>query len=215
MNISEKKLPHGWATKDGNFVHPCIEGENFKNPFPLSTSITAQNPDLWSPLLPLRITKSTMYLATACSQPAVDLNFQTCLRTELQDRSGVRTGVIESMLMTEAESPNTTRVDHASWSPYRQHVPGEGKKNTNNIHRFKYSGKWMNFLSSKKQRTTIFTISWIEWEDGIAYRKTLGRVFKEAWDKQDPEENGIVLYVSRNEKSPSKQSAAHSLHGLL
>jgi hypothetical protein len=39
----------------------------------------------------------------------------------------------------------------------------------------------------------FYNVLWIEWEDGIAYRKALGRVFKDAWERQDLEETDIVL----------------------
>jgi len=34
---------------------------------------------------------------------------------------------------------------------------------------------------------------WIQWEDGIAYRKSVGRVFKHVWDEQELDEIDVIL----------------------
>lgn len=34
---------------------------------------------------------------------------------------------------------------------------------------------------------------WVEWEDGVAYRKALGRILKVAWDRADTEEIDLIL----------------------
>lgn len=39
----------------------------------------------------------------------------------------------------------------------------------------------------------ILLVLWIEWIDGIAYRKGLGRVLKEAWDREATEEIDLIL----------------------
>jgi hypothetical protein len=38
----------------------------------------------------------------------------------------------------------------------------------------------------------FYHVMWIEWEDGVAYRKGLGSVLKEAWKAQDLEEISLV-----------------------
>jgi hypothetical protein len=42
-------------------------------------------------------------------------------------------------------------------------------------------------------RIGLYHVLWIEWEDGIAYRRGLGRVLKEAWDSMATEEIDLVL----------------------
>ena len=32
----------------------------------------------------------------------------------------------------------------------------------------------------------FYNVMWIEWEDGVAYRKAVGRVIKDAWDNMNP-----------------------------
>jgi hypothetical protein len=38
-----------------------------------------------------------------------------------------------------------------------------------------------------------YNVMWIEWENGIAYRKAVGRVYKEAWESLDLEEVDVLL----------------------
>jgi hypothetical protein len=38
-----------------------------------------------------------------------------------------------------------------------------------------------------------YNVLWVEWIDGIAYRKGLGRVFKDIWDRQEPEHVHLIL----------------------
>jgi len=39
----------------------------------------------------------------------------------------------------------------------------------------------------------FYNVLWVEWEEGIAYRKGCGRVVKHLWDSQDPEWFDLVL----------------------
>jgi hypothetical protein len=38
-----------------------------------------------------------------------------------------------------------------------------------------------------------YNVLWIEWEDGVAYRKGLGRIFEDSWDAADTEEVHVRL----------------------
>ncbi|KAF1960726.1 HET-domain-containing protein [Byssothecium circinans] len=60
--------------------------------------------------------------------------------------------------------------------------------------------EWWHTTQSATQRIweilgyyEYYNVLWIEWENGIAYRKALGRVYKEAWEAQELEEVDIVL----------------------
>jgi len=39
----------------------------------------------------------------------------------------------------------------------------------------------------------FYNVMWIQWEDGIAYRKSVGRVFKHVWDEQELDEIDVIL----------------------
>lgn len=38
-----------------------------------------------------------------------------------------------------------------------------------------------------------YNVFWVEWNDGIAYRKALGRVIKHVWEEQDLEPIRLML----------------------
>lgn len=40
---------------------------------------------------------------------------------------------------------------------------------------------------------TFYNVLWIEWDDGIAYRRGSGTVREEMWTKQNPEPFSLVL----------------------
>jgi hypothetical protein len=51
-----------------------------------------------------------------------------------------------------------------------------------------------SFSELKKEETYFFhNILWIEWKDGIAYRKVLGRVMTAAWERQNMDEIDVLL----------------------
>lgn len=41
--------------------------------------------------------------------------------------------------------------------------------------------------------TDVYNAIWIEWEDGIAYRKGVGRILKSAWEAAKPEKINLIL----------------------
>ena len=45
----------------------------------------------------------------------------------------------------------------------------------------------------KDQADEEYNVLWIEWVDGIAYRRGIGRVHKEAWDQQELEWIDLTL----------------------
>jgi hypothetical protein len=51
----------------------------------------------------------------------------------------------------------------------------------------------MALLSKNQDLYCWNNVMWIEWEDGIAYRKAIGRVWAEVWERQDREKVDIVL----------------------
>jgi hypothetical protein len=51
-----------------------------------------------------------------------------------------------------------------------------------------------SFSELKKEEVYLFhNVLWIEWKDGIAYRKALGRVMTAAWERQNMVEIDVLL----------------------
>ena len=38
-----------------------------------------------------------------------------------------------------------------------------------------------------------YTVMWIEWDQGMAYRRAVGRVLREVWDSQQAEKVEVIL----------------------
>jgi len=53
----------------------------------------------------------------------------------------------------------------------------------------------MDFCDAIKplQVYEFYNVLWIEWQDGIARRKAIGRVWKKAWDMQTSEKVDVIL----------------------
>jgi len=45
----------------------------------------------------------------------------------------------------------------------------------------------------KSEKYESYNVLWVEWRDGIAYRKACGRVMKSAWECQELELVNLVL----------------------
>jgi hypothetical protein len=55
---------------------------------------------------------------------------------------------------------------------------------------------WNEFSTCRQGpdwRYKCYNFLWIEWKDGIAYRRALGRVFQDYWDNAEKEEIDVHL----------------------
>lgn len=65
--------------------------------------------------------------------------------------------------------------------------------------RFKDKTSWLSpedepvVLPSDSDILEFYYVLWIGWEDGIAYRRGLGRILKSAWDESDTDEIDLIL----------------------
>jgi hypothetical protein len=198
----ETVLPEGWTRstefsedKHGSdfskhFAHPSIKGQRFRYPFPVMTHTASLNLDLYSPILPFRAQKCTMILGSPLEK---DINCYggagLCLTVELNDSAGLRTGLIESSFVGqhEYEKGDPCELMAISKGSLRKEEPTgyPGRKLLQEVNTFSEL--------KDKEYYEFYNVLWIEWEDGIAYRKALGRVMKEAWERQNFEEADILL----------------------
>jgi hypothetical protein len=184
---SEAPLPEGWIRIGQKFLHPSIQGKNYSFPFPILTNLRTPSSEIWSPLLFFRTKKCTMFVGNSQEfkgfrQPA----FGTCLVIELNDGSGVRSGLIESLFTTENDYARGDQCELIAISVASAKSKGLTRP---------YLFQEMDTFSEIKylEPYDFYNVLWIEWQGGIAYRKALGRVFKDAWERQDLVETDIVL----------------------
>jgi hypothetical protein len=55
--------------------------------------------------------------------------------------------------------------------------------------------EWGGCLESRLSRKVyeFYNVLWISWEDGVAYRKALGRVEKHVWEALEKEKIDVIL----------------------
>jgi hypothetical protein len=51
----------------------------------------------------------------------------------------------------------------------------------------------LNERLTSTERYEFYHVLWIEWQNGIAYRRALGRVMKEVWQRQELERIELIL----------------------
>lgn len=59
-----------------------------------------------------------------------------------------------------------------------------------------YGFEYMTFCRGGMKNADVYefhNVLWIEWNEGVAYRKGLGRVIKEAWERQATEWIDLTL----------------------
>jgi hypothetical protein len=149
------------------------------------------NLDLYSPILPFCTQKCTMFLG-ALVENTVDClsSYGPCLTVELRDNTGLRAGVLESLFVSqrEYEEGDLCELIAISKGSLRKRGP---TKPPISLKLFEEVDAFPELKD--KELYEYYNVLWIEWEDGIAYRKALGRVMKEAWERQGLEEADILL----------------------
>jgi hypothetical protein len=181
----------GWTEKNGEFVHTNIPDQQFRYPFPVSNDLVRPSSDSWSPSLSFRAERCTMFLEGSYIEV---LNNTTPPRPRLtinvHDSNGSWTGVITGFTSeddyTHGDQCELIAISKASRQRKKQ-KSGSGYRNRNFTE--------MDTAQEIKELDCydFYNVLWIEWKEGIAYRKALGRVWKKAWDSQNPTMADIVL----------------------
>jgi len=129
-----------------------------------------------------------MFLGSSYVCQEYALNYlDSCLAVKFYDGSGNRTGFIESMFSSEQDYSRGDQCELIGISK-----ASVGNKEAS--HQYQTVSE-MDRVSEIKglDLYKFYNVLWIEWNDGIAYRKALGMVWKEAWERQDLEEIDVVL----------------------
>jgi hypothetical protein len=189
----ETLLPEGWrrSTEDRIihdnsmiFTHPSIQWPGFRYPFPIAADVAAPKMDLYLPILSFRTQKCRMFLG-ALVEHTVDFFGRSgpCLTVKVRDNTRLRAGVIESLFVSqhEYEKGDPCELVAISKGSLRKREPTGYR----GVALFEEVEAFPELKD--KELYEFYNVLWIEWEDGIAYRKALGRVMKEAWERQDVE----------------------------
>ncbi|EHL01939.1 hypothetical protein M7I_1887 [Glarea lozoyensis 74030] len=87
-------------------------------------------------------------------------------KTQQQKLRGARLELVEIVTGFSA--------DHNADYPYKSGIPPEMIPKIGNLYHYYY-------------------VLWIEWENGIAYRKGIGKIWKDMWEEQDRETIDLIM----------------------
>jgi hypothetical protein len=206
-------LPPGWARINSGYLFGGQENKFSAYPLPISSNQVSRT--VSARYLFGRTTRAYLKSAKGTKYPILSSERVTQLSTHLKDSSGHLIGEVnlnlaqlnfqepkaqtefELVVISAGEISGTAQVGEGAYggtaSVHRLSLPdGFGWAKSH----FDFP---LGLMSSTKSTTPvhqligIYHVLWIEWENGIAYRKGLGRVLKEAWDRMATEEIDLVL----------------------
>jgi hypothetical protein len=105
------------------------------------------------------------------------------LSLSLKDDEGSWAGVLRPHHVNDIIGVGSVQLIAISSGRCRQHGIYMGDLEEWDMHERPKTGVWYEF----------YNVLWIEWSEGIAYRKGIGRVWKDMWDRQNPKEIDITL----------------------
>jgi hypothetical protein len=171
---SDAMRSEGWTGMQGAFTHPDIQGEEFRHLFPVSTDLRGPSSDVWSPYLSFCTERCTMFLGSSYIDDWFNIEGpQRCLIMNLNDNSGLWTGVIDSWFTSEdkyiqGNQCELIAISEASCQRKDTSIPKSGGYRVMEFEE-------MGIVSEIKglELYEFYNVLWIEWRKGIAYRKAL------------------------------------------
>jgi Heterokaryon incompatibility protein (HET) len=189
---SDVLLPEGWAKARNSqhepgygYRHTSIPEHVFDSPFPVSSFMENALSDCSPSYLKIRAKTCVLLLGSF----SVD-NYAGCLDVFLQDETGRWAGVVESLFTHENEYARGCHCEVVAIS--RGYAEKRSEAET-----LSYSQvfKEMDEVGEVKDLSwyAFYNVLWIETVDGVAYRKAVGRVWNDVWDRQPVKEVDILL----------------------
>jgi hypothetical protein len=178
-------LPENWSQLgDDQFVYN--NQENTKSAYPLPV-LSSQSQCLVSARYLFCRTTRAYFRSKLLLRDNVTAWLQSFpqLSTVLQDSDGLLVGHlnINLGLMDYIQPPDNTKFELVAISSGALKSYPEANFFEVIFEKYTKPGDVVHF----------YYVLWIEWIDGIAYRKGLGRILKEAWDREATEEIDFIL----------------------
>jgi hypothetical protein len=204
-----KKLPDGWSMKRINdsgktkkwsmkvtsdhqhyFSHKLMPGQKFFYPVAIGGGACSQNTNDSSTLLSCRTRRIWLRIGNQVKSTSYQVASQVlCPHWGLHTKDDESCGIIR-LNVSPTYLPEGA-ADPMCWTPCELIAISE-------------SSTLLNLCSddelrsifgspSLKDMTEFYNVLWIEWVDGIAYRKALGQVLKSVWNSYPDEWIDVVL----------------------
>lgn len=183
-------LPEGWVPQtviyEGDedqekFMHRNFPEEAFNFPFPTSLPAPDPLPELSPSYLKFRTKAFTFRLGTGRVEKD-----ETCLNIDLEDDAARWAGIVESLFTSEKEYVRGCCCEFIAISrgcaEWKEDALYQGFAEMEHADEIKYLELY-----------EFYNVLWVETINGVTYRKAMGRVWKEALDRQATKEVDILL----------------------
>jgi hypothetical protein len=194
-NWSHDEKENGYYWKDQDEPR-----KRFRYPIPIPTSVEERDDDTLEPYLYFKTNRAWLRL---CSTPK---DARSVFAASLHDKSDSWVGIIRLNPKEELSEPEIRKEVYEFISISLGKVPIVSDLNVtlpalppDSVFRKEFGGRVLEEwdLIIERHRSSAFyefyNVLWIERCNGVAYRKGLGRVMKDAWERQDLEEIKITL----------------------
>jgi hypothetical protein len=197
-------LPPNWSPDEKengyHWKHQDEPRKRFRYPIPIPTSVEEQYDDILEPYLYFKTDRAWLRL---CSSPK-----DACLGStaSLHDKSDNWVGIMRLNPNEELSESAAREKWYEFISISLGKVPIVSDSNIpapalppDSVFRKEFGGRMLEEwdLISERHRNAAFyefyNVLWIERRNGVAYRKGLGRVTKNAWESQDLEEIQVTM----------------------
>ena len=190
------QIANNELTKHTHFVHIRFPGINFSYPVPLPKK-GDQNRSQTLPQFLFGRTRRG-YFKELPKQGLLGRVYderRPCLTSGilifLQDNHGKWAGMLQLHEEALVESHANTLQDHSS----KFELVSISAGTFSSVNKAQCFSVWrsLGYEWIVPDRSEFYNVLWIEWKDGVAYRKGLGRVVKEAWESQATEWIDLTL----------------------
>lgn len=198
VDITEPSFtaPDSWnKTWNEEYDEEAVQHEGlpnflFKHPFPVFPPVKVDSTHSFSCFLEFEGEACTLYLGASYSD---DLGLERSLKVNLLDSRGRWSGVIESLYVHEEQYGRGTPCELIAIS--------EGWATPNEFDESDpYEVSYQPFEEMERvqdikmlDKYPFYNVLWVDWIGGVAYRRAMGRVWKNAWRLQNVKTVSVVL----------------------
>jgi hypothetical protein len=171
---------NGWSLtwsekyKTEALQHEDLPNLQFQLSFPVFPAAKIDTSESSPSLLEFKAEKCELFLGTSYVTIIMS-SIEAPLRVDLSDSNGRWVGVIESTYMRDNEYGKGTSCDIVAI------LEGRAPVNKRNYFPWQYFDELKEAETLKElDEYNVYKVLWREWVEGIAYKKAMGRVWKEA-----------------------------------
>ena len=191
----ELRQPKGWAaTYDEKhdrhrFAHVSLPKQTFEFPFPVFPPVTEIG--ISSSFLKFSSQSCTLSLDAAVAEQE---SWPTCLIVDVMDSTGRWAGIVESLFMEEDEYTHGQGCELVAISIGCALRRDDDDDANDDEYRFQAFYEMSRKTELKDvNKYDFYNVLWIEREQGVAYRKAIGRIWAPVWKRQDLKDVDILL----------------------